>query len=197
MEKYTKFDDPSNGLNPFTPLETTAKLTGYKSVLRKMLAIFFIILRTPLFLICWNVGVILHTTKYLLLVPQLVRFAETFIDHLIGQLIMSISSFNGLKVTYHREHKDYDFIKLQKGELKVTIEPGDLYVCNQTCFADWVYLYMTLSPVFTQIVIVKPTNGPTKVGLRKLGAFETVLAAFGIKFPEEVTEENGVYFSVK
>ena len=27
MEKYTKFDDPSNGLNPFTPLEISAKLS--------------------------------------------------------------------------------------------------------------------------------------------------------------------------
>jgi hypothetical protein len=25
MEKYTKFDDPSNGLNPFTPLEVPKK----------------------------------------------------------------------------------------------------------------------------------------------------------------------------
>jgi 1-acyl-sn-glycerol-3-phosphate acyltransferase len=111
---------------------------------------------------------------------------------------MSISSFNGMKLTYHREHKDYDFVKLQKGELKVTVEEGDVYVCNQTCFADWIYLYSTYSPIFTKIVIYKPKNGETKVGLRKMGAFETIMSAIGIKFPEEVTEEpRNVYYSIK
>lgn len=155
MEKYTKFDDPSNGLNPFTPLEIPQKRTGYIKVLRDILSVFFLILRTPLFFICFGVGFVLHGLKYLLVVPALIRLAERFTDHLIGQLLMSVSSFNGLKMTYHREHKDYDFVKVQKGELKVELQEGDLYVCNQTCFADWVYLYMTYSPIFTRIVIVQ------------------------------------------
>lgn len=59
-------------------------------------------------------------------------------------------------------------------------------------------MYMTLSPIFTQIVIVKQKNGQSKVGLRKLGTLETIRCAIGIKFPEEVDEEpNNVYYSVK
>ena len=46
------------------------------------------------------------------------------------------------------------------------------------------------SPIFTTIVIYKPKNGgETKVGLRKLGSIESIMAAIGIKFPEEVNEE--------
>lgn len=130
MEKYTKFDDPSNGLNPFTPLEIPGKRTGWKRVLRDLLSLFFIVLRVPLFFICLWVSVTLHIFKYVLVVPALVKWVERFTDHLVGNLIYSVSSFNGLKLSYHREHKDYDFVKLQKGELKVTMQEGELYVCN-------------------------------------------------------------------
>jgi hypothetical protein len=84
MEKYSKFDDPSNGLNPFIQLETTQKRTGYIKVLRDILSIFFILLRTPLFFICFIVAHVLHFLKFILIVPVLVRYAETFINHLIG-----------------------------------------------------------------------------------------------------------------
>lgn len=112
---------------------------------------------------------------------------------------MISSSFNAITPQYHREHKDYDFVKLQKGELKFVMQEGDVYVCNQTCFADWLYLFHNYSPIFTQIVIVKGAKA-NKVGLRKMGTWETIKAAMGISFPEEYEEGKqpaGVYFSVK
>ena len=30
MEKYRKFDDPSCGLNPFTPIKPQSKIEGWK-----------------------------------------------------------------------------------------------------------------------------------------------------------------------
>lgn len=57
---------------------------------------------------------------------------------------------------------------------------GDVYVCNQTCFADWVWLMMKFSPIFTKIVVVEKKNGETKVGLRALSAWESIWHAMGI-----------------
>ena len=78
---------------------------------------------------------------------------------------------------------------------------GDVFVTNQTCFVDWLWLKLNYSPVFTKIVIVK-AQGNRKAGLRILGFFETIWHAIGIQFPETIDKsknENSshVYFSVK
>ena len=72
-----------------------------------------------------------------------------------GRLFMSVASFGNPRETYHREDTNFDFKKWQNNELKVTHEPGDVYVCNQTCFADWMMLLYQFSPVFTKIVYVE------------------------------------------
>ena len=75
---------------------------------------------------------------------------------------------------------------------------GEVIICNQTCFVDWVYLVLNYSPIFTKIVIMR-VQGNKKIGLRPLGYFETVFHALGIKFPEvmESTPNGGVYYSIK
>ena len=73
-----------------------------------------------------------------------------------------------------------------------------MYICNQTCVADWVYLMQNFSPTFTKIVIVEKPNGEVKAGLRVMGAIETIMAAIGLDFPQVVSKENdNIYFSVK
>jgi hypothetical protein len=57
-----------------------------------------------------------------------------------GKILVSVSSFNNVKEIYHKDDKGFDFIKSQKGENTVTVLQGDVYVCNQTCFADWMFL---------------------------------------------------------
>ena len=54
----------------------------------------------------------LHTMKYFLLVPALIRYMETFTDGLVGHLLLSIFSFNNIREQYNREHKNYDFVKM-------------------------------------------------------------------------------------
>ena len=55
-----------------------------------------------------------------------------------------------------------------------------------------------MSPIFTKIVIVEKANGESRAGLRKLGAFETVTHAAGLRFPEVVSEHNSsIYYSIK
>lgn len=131
MEKYTKFDDPSNGLNPFTPLELPKDSRHWVTKLfRRFLGWFFILLRLPLFMIVLWVAMIMNTVKYFLVHPWLIRKFEKFIDGLMGQMVMISSSINNVNLMYHREHKDYDFVKIQKGEMKFQMKEGDVYICN-------------------------------------------------------------------
>lgn len=131
------------------------------------------------------------------MVPQLTRLAERFNDKLIAQLLMNVTSFNNVKEQYHREDDGFDFAKWQKGELTVKKLDGDVIICNQTCFIDWVYLVLNYSPIFTKIVIMR-VQGNKKVGLRPLGYFETVFHALGIKFPEVIESNSGsVYYNIK
>ena len=76
---------------------------------------------------------------------------------------------------------------------------GDVYVCNQTCFIDWVFLNMNYSPLFTKIVVIKKAPGQKEeIGLKVLGPIETILSAFGIVFPEvHKTAPPGTFFSIK
>jgi len=188
MEKYVKWDDPSNGLNPFTPLETKVQYEkGIMLYLRGLLSIFLTILRLPcIWLVLW-VQFFLHLCKYLVILPVLVRILEKSIDSMCGKILVSVSSFNNVKEVYHKDDKEFDFIKSQKGEVTVKVLPGDVYICNQTCFVDWMYLLQTISPIFTKIVIVELANGETRTGLKALGALESIKYALGVRFPEIVT----------
>ena len=112
--------------------------------------------------------------------------------------MVSVSSFNNIKESYHPDDKGFDFMKYQKGELTVKVLPGDVYICNQTCFVDWCFLLQNMSPVFTKIVIVEKANGQSKLGIRALGSFETITHALGIRFPDIVTEHtSNIFYSIK
>ena len=111
MEKYVKFDDPSNGLNAFTPLDLPKKRTGVYLWLRSIFGVFLIVLRIPMFILAIFVCFTLHAVKYLLVLPPLIRMFERFNDRMCSKLIMSISSFSGIRERYNREHKEYDFVK--------------------------------------------------------------------------------------
>jgi hypothetical protein len=97
MEKYRKFDDPSCGLNPFTPLEIKKKLTGWKRVLRGIFTVFLVTIRIPCILLALFVLFSLHILKYLLLIPGAIRWFEKFTDNLCGRLFMQALSFNNPK----------------------------------------------------------------------------------------------------
>lgn len=80
----------------------------------------------------------------------------------------------------------------------VTEVEGDVYVCNQTGFIDWIILMQKYSPVFTKIVVVEKKSGEKKAGLRIMGTFEAVRNALGLVFPEVVDEDKPyIYYSVK
>lgn len=113
-------------------------------------------------------------------------------------MLLSVTSFNLNKETYHREDKGFDFVKWQKNQLQVTKLDGDVIIANQTCFIDWFFLKMQYSPIFTKIVIIKSDSG-NKVGLRVLSLYETFGNALGIVLPEEREkgQHDDVYFSVK
>lgn len=111
MDGFSKFDDPSNGLNPFTPNEVKATRTGYKKVCRSILTVIFLAIRLPFILLAFNVSLTLHAMKYMLVFPYLIRVAECFIDRMIGQILQASLSFNNVKISYHREHKSFDFVK--------------------------------------------------------------------------------------
>ena len=109
MEKYRKFDDPSCGLNPFTPIDPKFKIEGWKYPLRLVFGCLLILLRLPCIgMILWTYS-ILQTLKYLLLVPFLIRLFEKWFDSMTMKILMSTCGFNSFKETYHREHKNWSW----------------------------------------------------------------------------------------
>lgn len=111
MEKYRKFDDPSCGLNPFVPLDPPHKLEGWKKPARYIVGWFLTFIRVPCVILGIWVGLILHCFKFLAIHPGCIRWFECFYDRMYTNLIISTASFSNMKETYHREHKDFNFIK--------------------------------------------------------------------------------------
>lgn len=68
--------------------------------------------------------------------------------------------------------------------------PGDVLICNQTSFVDWIFLLSNYSPILTKIVIIKSGTGSTKAGLRILSGTEVMWSALGLVFPEERVEQR-------
>lgn len=202
MEKFSKFDDPSCGLNPFIQLQKTLlknqQLTGWQSNARFICKFFLLALRLPCIFLAMIMWFTLSFFKFFLLVPFLMRVMERFSDKMIAQLLLNVTSFNNIKEQYHREDASFDFTKWQKKELVVKKLDGDVFITNQTCFVDWLWLVLSYSPIFTKIVIVK-AQGNRKAGLRILGFFESIWHAIGIQFPETIdsSDSTKVYFSIK
>lgn len=160
--------------------------------------VFLLTLRLPCILLAIGMWWTLHLWKFFGIFPVVIRWFERFSDKMVAQLLLNVTSFNNIKEQYHREDDGFDFTKWQKNELVVKKLDGDVFITNQTCFVDWLYLILNYSPVFTKIVIVK-AQGNRKAGLRVLGLFETLFHAIGIKFPETINSDSNtkVYFSIK
>lgn len=202
-EKFVKFDDPSCGLNPFTPLECKGlkTLTKTKNIFRHIGKMFLLIMRVPCLFMTLLLYAFAHFMKFLFLAPILIRKIEQLTDWVMMKFFMNTASYNSIKMVYHKDDPKYDFQKWQKGELEVEHQPADVLICNQTSFVDWVFLCSWYSPIFTKIVVIKTPAGSKKVGLRVLSNWETLWNALGLVFPEERIEQRqpytDVYFSLK
>ena len=140
MEKYRKWDDPSNGLNPFTPLETKPQFTNWKVYARSALSIFFLLMRVPCIILSVLMLYGCHIYKYVFMIPAIIRFMEKLFDNTCGKVMLNSASANSIKESYHKDDKGFDFVKSQKGELEVTTIEGDIYITNQTCCLDYLWL---------------------------------------------------------
>ena len=131
MEKYRKWDDPSNGLNPFTPLETKPQFTNnWKVYARSALSIFFLLMRVPCIILSIFMLYAIHAYKYVFMIPAIIRYMEKTFDHTCAKVILNTASANSIKESYHKDDKGFDFVKSQKGELEVTPIEGDIYITN-------------------------------------------------------------------
>lgn len=149
------------------------------------------LIKMPFLLMTLALALIVNLAKYLvsslvasfrcqLVVPILIRVAERFFNFVFGKMLMTVFSVNTIVKSYHQDHKDFDFIKNERGDLRVrdVIGAGDVLLCNQVSLLDFVYLEMTYSPVFTAVA----TDGKG-FGLRRIGILELPFFAMGIKFP--------------
>lgn len=78
--------------------------------------------------------------------------------------------------------------------MRDVIQSGDLILSNQTSVLDFLFLEFAYSPVFTAIAFDSETG---QVGLRKVGMFETLTFALGLKFPTEVQATNNFFTDLK
>lgn len=123
-------------------------------------------------------------TKFILVAPVLIRWAEQLFSLLFGGSMLSSFATNIVTEEYHKKDSNFDFIKAKKGELVVDIwknvkkEPTIL-VCNNTSIAQNLYLDKKFSPLFVSLDFDSHNNW----GIRVPNTFEQLNRTIGIKFP--------------
>ena len=130
MEKYRKFDDKSCGINPFTPHIPEKKNEGWKVYARILVSAILVVMRLPALIMVFSMYHFFALLKYVMLIPYVVRKFERVTDGMFFRMILNTSSFNNFAETVHRDDKDFDFVKFQKGTLEVKETAADLYICN-------------------------------------------------------------------
>eukprot|EP00347_Sterkiella_histriomuscorum_P002985 403366042 len=190
MEKYRKFDDASCGINPFVPLPEAQRST-FVQFLRMVLSLILLVIKVPFILLLLIVLLFLNFVKYFIVIPLLIRMLERLFNYCTVKMMLSAFSVNTIRATYHPDHKDFDFIKNEKGELSVkdTISGGDIIISNNVSLIDYLFLELCYAPLYTQVAINRQSG---KFGFRVIGMLEVLRCAIGIRFPQEV--DNGSFY---
>ena len=111
MEKFTKFDDPSTGINPFMPNKLTSSTNTLKNIILSIISFFLVAARLPCICFVLFNYLVLHVIKYLLILPPLIDFTRTLIDFLFIRSIYSIAGISYLNQSYHKDHPSFDYAK--------------------------------------------------------------------------------------
>merc|ERR1712060_38471 len=61
----------------------------------------------------------LHLLKFIVIHPRLVRLGERLIDKVIVKCLMQTFALMRWTEVFHKEDKEFDFVKAKKGELVV------------------------------------------------------------------------------
>ena len=94
MEKFTKFDDPSTGINPFMPNKVTTSTSSLKNIILMIISFFLVAARLPCICFVLFIYLVLHLIKYLLILPAFIEIARTLIDFIFIRSIYSITGIS-------------------------------------------------------------------------------------------------------
>ena len=111
MEKFTKFDDPSTGINPFMPNKVTTSTNSLKNIILMIISFFLVAARFPCKCFVLFIYLVLHLIKYLLILPAFIEIARTLIDFIFIRSIYSITGISYSNQSYHKDHPSFDYAK--------------------------------------------------------------------------------------
>lgn len=94
------------------------------------MSVILVCMRLPAILMVISMYHFFALLKYVMLIPYLVRKFERLTDGMFFRMILNTSAFNNFAETVHRDDKDFDFVKFQKGTIEVKEVAADLYICN-------------------------------------------------------------------
>jgi hypothetical protein len=145
--------------------------------------VFLLLIKIPFIVFLLTLLALANLLKWLFCVPFLIRLFERVANHCISRMLLSAFSANNILAQYHQEHKDWSYLKAEKGELQVNdiIGGTDIILCNRASLIDFLFLEMSYGPVYTTAVFDSKTQ---KCALRKLAPKEVFYHALGIHFPE-------------
>jgi len=102
MEKFRKFDDPSNGVNPFVPLKEEPRPL-YMKPIKAISVVFLIIIKVPfLILMLLSLG-FLHVFKYIFIHRSAVNLFEYVINSCFLKIILQAFGFSQIKFEKHAD----------------------------------------------------------------------------------------------
>ena len=173
MEKYRKFADEKNGINPFINAPRLKKRSLLLNILRFPFIVVGVV-KFAIFAILFIIYFVLQTLLSLLGLTSLIDtvFSYTFL------VLFGVYSFEKDNQTVSTEKQ----IRREINNSKSTI-----VLSSQSTIIDWFVLIYKYSPIFLQIV--KNTQGKDDL-LVKLSYADLISYASGIKIPYYSTDEE-------
>lgn len=168
MEKFRKFADEKNGINPFINAPRLKKRSLFNKIIRYPL-IFLASIKLLLFLILFFLYSLL---QFLKIKP---------INSLISKVFLLLLGVYSIKKTASSEKVENQIKSDLKNKKKVVI------FSSQSTIIDWISLIFNHSPSF--YYIVKSINGDEDL-LVKLSTFQVFQYGIGVKIPTYSSKNN-------
>ncbi|KAA6390638.1 MAG: hypothetical protein EZS28_013833 [Streblomastix strix] len=189
MEKFTKFEDPATGINPFLPPKAgkKQKQNTFLSIVGKVL----FVIRVPILLIFIILWLILGIIPKILFFPALSHPLQRLFDCIFGRSILILLGFMSVKqqkaVNSIGKPNGYSF-----GKREDKMDKNSVILTNHVSFIDLICLTTLFSPEYALISNDYKAEIPKKVTVHHFGFLKAVIS---VMFKTTLENNKGVELS--
>ena len=156
MEKFAKWNDPANLINPFAPTTITPSVTQY------LFGTILLLIRLPFLLV---ITILLFLITMLTTIPMgpITRLLRVLFEAPLARLLLLCLGYWSINTTYIaanklRIRKSKNPTKTRPNPVGSCVQRGDVVVCTATSPIEILYLTWMFAPTFAHVLDTSAKN---------------------------------------